>query len=659
MSQRLADVLQPHLDAFDTVLMVDVGPGGTFTHFLTDLPRPSRTGMAPSAREVGVVRLQDTERALDQLTELCATAPVGALIAALLPGSTATLTSDAVAGAVMGSGAEVLAVATTVYPSFPLLVLVRRSVRTQAGAAEALVEALERSRESPEGSGTSVAVVDLPPEVRARLDRMRAETARMRMETRTAQARAVKAEKQLRWAQASTAWKIGRLLVGIGKRPISVFRLPRELWALWRLRIARRRGTNGGAPVERPPLDTELAEITGSALLRPRLGPAAASAAALSIVAVVDDDTATTLAPYATITRVSPHNAGEITAAVDPDLVLIDTAVAEAPGPWLHLGNPAATDRELALLAMVTAAHDQGRPVALVRSGDLSLSAGLHDLAHRCDLVLATSAEGLQHWSAGLDLAASYAPAGGERRGSVFIGDLSLRMSPHTRAAVVERLRGIATDGLTIHPRADRLTAYPAEWPEDLRPFIGRAVSDAEITSVLAGAVRAIVTGPDDPMAARAVAAGARPLAPGAPGAPPGPLTRDEHMEELNRLFDGAAAPARLRELCRLLHLTAPRIRTRDVAIVCPDAEPGIVPVLLRQGHRPREVAVRDDAGLGELSEAGISVRRSAPWSTGPLHALVDSPIVITASAADIRRWPRDFVRRNVLAHEVGMPVPA
>jgi len=660
MTQRLADALQPFLESFDGVVILDRTDGQPFSHFLADITRPTRTDGMLATREVGVLRVHDSEDGLDALSATLVGAPAGAIVAALLAGGARVLSADAVVGAVTAVGVEVLAVTPTVYPSFPVLLLIRRTPQRTADVAESLVAELEVLREAPEGSEGALAPVELPPEARARLDRMRAESARLRQEVRAAQARAVHAEKSLRWAQASTAWKIGRLLVGVGKRPSSVFALPRELWALWRLRIARRRGKgNSDTPAAPAGAGAALAR-SGSALLRPRLGPATTPAtpmAAMSIVAVVTDQAAATLARYAAVVRVSPHNAADVVEAVDPDLVLIDSAVSAGSGPWQHLGNPGASDKESAALAMVNAAHDRGRPVALLRTGDLSLSAGLLDLAAECDLVVTdTPGRGLLQWDPGIDLPGCWAPGGAERAGVVWFGDLSLRMPAATRAAVLDLMRQSGA-ALSIHPRSDLLTAYPVPWPDDLRGRIGAPVADDQITALLAHACSAIVPSVTGPMALRALAAGARPVGPDTvDDLAAGPLTDAERADALAMLFDRYAAPARLRELYRLLRLPAPR-SSRDVAVVCPDADPSIVPALLRQNHRPRELAVLDDAGLDEVQAAGIMIRRAPAWSTSPLPRLVDSAVTIQASTAEIRRWPRDHIRRTVIRHEVGEAV--
>ncbi len=661
MTARLADALLPHLDGINAIVVLDGPQAGTFSHFIADLGRPVRAGTAVQSGEFGLVRIPDTLTGLDRLGGACAQAPTGAGLAVLLAGSTEALSSDAVAEAITAPGAEILAVTSTVYPSFPLLVLLRRTPQTADGVAETLVTRLESLREAPEGSGTGdAALLDLDPEVRARLDRMRAETARMRHQMRAAVARAESAEKALRRANASAAWKVGRLLVEAAKSPRKIFTLPRDLFALWRLRTARRRGTVT-AEVETGGTFLERADVADSRLLRPRLGGADAPGR-LSIVAVVDDRVAATLAPYATVTRVTPHDAGEVVATVDPDLVIIDSAAAQSPGPWLHLGDPAAADREAAALDLVLAAQDLGRPVVFRRSGDLSLSAGLHDLAARCDLVM-TDRDGsdLPAWDPGVDLRACYASTGGARSGSVWIGDLSLRMPTAQRADILDLLRH--APGLTIHPRADVLTTYPLEWPADLRERVGESIVAHDLTHVLARSEICLAGDPTDPIASHAIAAGARVVTPVSQDAltllTAGPLTVEEHRSALQDLFENSAAPVRLQSLCRMLRLTVRPLAVRDVALVVADAEPGIAPAILRQTHRPTQIAVADDSGLDELRAAGISVRRTAEWSPGALARLLDSPISFAATAAEVRRWPRDQVRTAVIAHESGMGVRA
>lgn len=657
MSLRLSDALRDHLAGVERVVLPD--RAGTFTHLLAGLDLPVQAGRGPRRNELAVVKVEDDLDSVDRLREVCVEAPPGALIAAVVAAGGDAATPDALADALAGAGADLVCSASSVYPSYPVIVVVRRAASPRAEDVDRLVAALDACRVAPEEDEPlqADAPVPLDPQVRARLERLRAEAARLRAQARTSAARADAAEAALARLESSASLKVGRLLVEAAKRPRLLLGLPRQMWALWRLRASRRRGTAVTGRV--PTAARELSDPVGTALLAPRLG-AAVDSARLSVVAVVDDSTARDLRRFTTLIRVTPHDAAAAMAAADADLVLIDTAASAPTCAWAHLGDPSAADRERAALDLIDAAHDLGRPVVLLRSGDLSLSAGLIALSERCDLVLSrTESEQYASWSPGIDLADAWAAPGGARTGTVFVGDLSARQPRHVRVAVAELLR-CAGESARIVPRTDVVTAYPVPWPQDLRSRVGRAVRADELTALLAQAECAVVTDGDTELALRARLAGARPIRATDPEAQSllarGALDAQEHQIAVAQAFSADAAPVRLAELCRLLTIRVDVLAVRHCAVVAPEPTAGTVAALLRQTVRPHELVVpvgTPREWLKQATTAGIAVRFASDLTPDAIGPLVDAPIVVPAAGLD--SWSPDHLAHEVQRHEIGM----
>ena len=141
--------------------------------------------------------------------------------------------------------------------------------------------------------------------------------------------------------------------------------LPRDLWRVWRLRKARRTTGRSIAPGVQP---REILDRDATRLLLPRLS-AVPAGRRLTIAGALSAATAREWGPYAAVSMALPQDGTALIEAIDPDIVVIDSAAALPGETWSHLGNPAAIDRLLAAGAMVDAAAatwssmDQGRHV--------------------------------------------------------------------------------------------------------------------------------------------------------------------------------------------------------------------------------------------------------------------------------------------------------
>ncbi len=243
-------------------------------------------------------------------------------------------------------------------------------------------------------------------EVALQVARMRTENARLRGELRRSQAQTQRAARDIERLRKSTSYVVGAMLVAAAKDPRRLVLLPRDIWRLWRLRKARRRqGLTTPATPTRASRQ-ELLDFEAARLLLPRVS--SRTDRPFAIAGALTASTASAWAPYAAVTRLLPHNAGDLVRDVDPDIVVIESAAGGAGEDWAHLGNPAAVDREAAALALIDAARERGRPVVLLRNSPPSHTVFLRDIAARCDLVVdGPGSRTSEHvWHVGTDIAA-------------------------------------------------------------------------------------------------------------------------------------------------------------------------------------------------------------------------------------------------------------
>ena len=660
--------------------------------FLTGTSTPIHRDRPAYAHEALITSTDGTPASLEVLATSVERCQDGAVIIVLMGTSAENTPVEELSEAIVGAGTTFVEVTPTVYPELPLALVMRRSSSVDIATSDQLSAAIISSLVAPEGTSVVPTSAVMDSEMRSRLDRVRAETARMRMELRAANERAERAERQLSRIESSTSMRVGRLMVEAAKNPSSSATLPRDMWRMWKLRSQRRKGTspNTPAPSATPGTHRDATNAaTGSQLLNPRFGMVA-PLGQLSIVAVTSDSTAATLAAYAAVTRVRPHDAVQIMTMVDADVVLIDTDAAQAPSSWAHLGDPSATDRERALLDLIDAAHSQGRPVVLVRSGDPSRSASLHALAERCDLVL-TSSQSVDApaWNAGIDLASAWLPSG-DRDGVVYVGHLDARWSPSTRESLVAALR--ACDDVEIHDWAGHISMYSSPWPDDLRAAVGPPTTLSSITDVLDGRavgiapMGRIARGLLDPTTAALLAGALRVVSPSDPNldgfghavtSPEvGGSTADAvraalaagapdattHRAVLREIFLSHATPVMLQRLVSLLGLHGRPLNSRNLALVTHVSSDvsasSLTAALLRQRFRPAELILLNDhtpPGFDELRAAGVQVHHlGLHASAEQISAGVDSPYVVEAEPHEISSWPETQLLDVAIDFEVG-----
>ena len=629
----------------------------------------------PLAGELLLTSTDGTAASLEDLAANVQRCAKDAHVLVLLTRAVDESSPDAVAAAMVGAGAEFMWMQSTSHAAFPTAALIRRTDMPDERVVIAVSEALLRRRGAVQDHA-SVTAGDLDIEARARLDRVRAETARLRIRVREAESRAERAERALARVQASTSLRLGRRLVQAAKSPRTSATLPRDLWRMWRLRTQRR--STPSSPAAASTSTTELsrraAATTGSHLLNPR-ATAANPLSQLSVVAVASDATALTLGGHCALTRVLPHSASAVMEMVDADLVLIDTDAASAPSAWAHLGDPSATDRERALVDLIDTAHAQGRPVVLVRSGDPSRSATLHSLASRCDLVL-TASPGIDAaaWNAGVDLGATWLPAG-PREGAVFVGQCDARWSSSTRDALLAALR--AAPSLDIHDWSASVSVYRRPWPDDLASRMAAPLATGDIAAALEGRAVGLASpmkaarGLLHPSTAAMLAGGLRVVSDIDPNLDEfaavtstyrdagdagdamrralslPAVTEVEHRRVLRELFLHHATPVMLQRLVDAIGVHARPLAARDIALVTAlgdtDAD-AFVEAVLRQRVRPFEVLLTQDTmptSVRALRDEGIDVHciggHAAPEQIG---LAIDCGYALAVDPAEWLAWP-------------------
>ena len=483
--------------------------------------------------------------------------------------------------------------------------------------------------------------------------REKSESARLRGDLARAEARAERAERALERMERSAKYTVGSLLVEAAKSPKRLLLLPRDMWRVWRLRKSRR----SAAPSAIKPRTRrdDVLDLEAARLLVPRR--AITPAAAISIAGAISDSTALAWARHADVSRALPHDGADLVLAIDPDVVIIETAAAMPGQQWSYLGHPAAADRQLAAMRLIDAARANGRPVVLLRNSAPAETAFLAALEEQCDLVLdATGARRHETWLPGIDLESWLGDLGtAQRRAAVLdpasAGDplLGPGLNPSERAlahSMAEALRGQAIAVAAPDPRlplADGRrhvldnAAFAIASPLRTNPGIVGAAGGT--LGTLASGRR--VVGTPDPDLAR-VLGRAYPAAYAEVGADPLPdlleralLPLDDglHRTVLRGLLLRASAPAQLRSLVERLGISARPAACWDVTVIVDEPD---VDALLLQQWRPREIVVHSpipDRARHALLDHGIGVivaPAPVPRTREALALMSTCPLVAT-----------------------------
>lgn len=484
-------------------------------------------------------------------------------------------------------------------------------------------------------------------------------------ELRQANTRAERAERELQRTRQGASYVVGSLLVQAAKDPRRLVLLPRDLWRVWRLRKARRTTGRSSAPGVQP---REILDREATRLLMPRLTTVPAGHR-LTIAGALSAATAREWGPYAAVSAALPHDGAALIEAIDPDIVVIDSAAALPGEAWSHLGNPAAIDRLLAAGAMVDAAHALGRPVVLLRMTSPSHTAFLADLAARCDLVVdGPGSTRVSAWHPGIDPLAWAAltpdahgllvPPPGESRPAAHLSQLLFAAS--NNPVTVDPAAPVDVAWARAITRSSAGVADPAiVSPRTLgagRTSVGLLASGRRVLSGGDTDLETLLARRPDALTAALITPDTQALMEAAQRGPT-PLNATEHRAALAAVLLAASAPVQLTRLAERLGIAARPRSCWDVAIVA-DADLDVDHVL-SQSWRPREVIT--DTTIAPrahqaLEEAGIAVIELPPGQdVDPARLGLTSAFV--AHQVDLRQ-SHDIL--DLLAGALlGQPAPA
>ena len=181
-------------------------------------------------------------------------------------------------------------------------------------------------------------------------------------------------ETRLRETQSSTSYRLGRSLVFAAKSPRIIFRLPAQLWRLY-----KGRGT-------REDVADPAARRTGlfssyRSLVRERQGP--------QIGVVASRHAVRSLASAFDVVPLWPHDVLEVASAVSPDVVLIESGAAMPGEAWSALGTTIEAGLEEVLIEVIEAFGRRSIPVLFWWTTPAERTSDLSAISSRCDFVVA------------------------------------------------------------------------------------------------------------------------------------------------------------------------------------------------------------------------------------------------------------------------------
>jgi hypothetical protein len=536
---------------------------------------------------------------------------------------------------------------------------------------------------------------------RRRLEDLQRHAGELTRELREAHSRLSRAERRIQQLEESVSLHVGRLLTGAARSPGRSFRLPGQLYRVWK--ASSQAGARGDRkPASQPRLGEKQRHISESAHIGIAIGPRDR----MVITGVIHPETAAALAPDCLVNPVTPNDAVLTVERTAPDLVLIEAAALQAGQLWAHAATGHSPERDIALFELIDAGRAASRPVVLWRNVAHAELPGLGRLAERCDVVLhdGQRAAGTPTWSRGVQLAHHH-PTGfpGDRSAApVHVGAWGRREPPAARQAAIRALDSLLPTGLDLY--LDPWDAAGAELvPPQLRavvagalpgtgadiyrrsavlvadPFVARPSNepgDRTIEQIACGArVVAASSGAfggrlgmavvpiGDAAACRAAVQAAVEAGPPSPG---------ELRSLLREIFLRHSVAARLDRLARVLGLPVDPLAGRQVsAVACLRGDADAVAfsgALLAQAHRPVEAVVASpagdgvDASLRELADAGIRVVAIRPADSsdsldcGPARW---AELTVRASAPWLalwtpeRRWPANHLLDLLVGAEI------
>jgi hypothetical protein len=497
------------------------------------------------------------------------------------------------------------------------------------------------------------------------------------------------ADGRLAAVQESRSFRIGRAVVDVARQRHRLLRrLPDGLraWRRGRPHPADRSAAGQartaalGAWHQAARFDPERLQLAYSDGSRgPRTRPV--------VAALVRDETAATLGPYATIHRLFPNTAAMTLERVDPDLVLVESGAFAAAGAWAYTAGANALDRDRTLLEILALAHELGRPSVLWKTAAVPQPIGLGPIEGRFDLVTTEPRSGSdpRGWTPGVPLSEfnAFGLDPGRSKAPLYLGDWDPRASRADQDLLRKVLTAGARHGLEILVDA-RSVAGSEAFPDDLRGSIRGVVEPASAAERYRShrVVLANPAGRPDGLrrALAALACGARIVAPANPDFESaagsaatiiGPADdADSAIEEAvgrdalgepalrligRRLFQGYATPVALADLTERLGLRLDPLGQRSISILLRatthDRLRSSLDAIATQVQAPREivaVAPPDSSkaeAQRELARSGILVRLVDP----ALDPRTWRDLASAASQPWLIAWPEGPVEPNLL----------
>lgn len=393
---RLSDLIRPHLDGVDDVVEIDSGaaPLTDYLHLPAGVryrrePAAPVTDGSAAAAKLGtgdlVVVLHGPDRRRHGAPEAFAAAAAatrpGARMLLVLGHRPTEVPLNALIDTFVEARLQVLAMTSLEYEHLhcaALLQTVETSPPTVlrltaehafyslvARAARTRLDALEAASAAVRSAGPEASQLSDSPVRAAQLERV--------VEARDR--RIAVMQQKIEVLETSTSLALGRALVGAARTPGRGLRtLPRELYGLWRRRTAAAAPVAGAAV--QPATGAAGTGFDGEqpvfALDRLLAHTAVAvSARTVPVVAgVLSAATAETLRgpagePRAVVNTLLPHDGPALLSGTDPDVVLIEAAALQPPGPWSHATQGALVGRDRVLHDLAAGALAAGRPLVV------------------------------------------------------------------------------------------------------------------------------------------------------------------------------------------------------------------------------------------------------------------------------------------------------
>lgn len=180
-------------------------------------------------------------------------------------------------------------------------------------------------------------------------------------------------EARLRETQSSTTYRLGRSLVLAAKNPRQLFRLPAQMWRLYKGRGTREDAAEYAVP------STGLFSSYRS-LVREHQGP--------QIGVVASRHTVRSLAAAFDVVPLWPHDAHEVANVVSPDVVLIESGATMPGEAWSALGTAIGAGLEEVLIDVIEAFGRRSVPVLFWWTTPLDRTSDLSAISSRCDFVV-------------------------------------------------------------------------------------------------------------------------------------------------------------------------------------------------------------------------------------------------------------------------------